>query len=119
MSKRQPSATQSLMRIALAIDITVVFFGALVVRGVSDFPDSLVWIVSGIALVYLIVTMGLLRTPVGAWLGHVFHVGLLGAFWLDIAIGLSVLVPIGFWIFAAIRGPQLDALSGEADSAST
>jgi len=47
-------------------------------------------------------------------MGHLFHVSLLAGFAIDIAVGLSVLVPIGFWLFAVIRGPQLDKLAGEA-----
>jgi len=35
-----------------------------------------------------------------------------GLFAIDVAVGLSGLVPIGFWLFAAIRGPQLDAGAG-------
>lgn len=108
MSRRESSATVSLMRIALGIDFAIVFFGVLVIRGLGVFPEPAVWIGGGLAVVALIVILGLVATPVGPWLGHVFHVALLATFAIDIAIGLSVLVPIGFWLFAVIRGPQLD-----------
>ena len=113
---RQPSsATISLMRIALGIDLAVLFFGVLTIRGLGVFPDTAVWIGGSVALVWLVVALGLIRTPVGPWLGHLFHLALLAGFVIDIAVGLSALVPIGFWLFATIRGPQLDRMAEEAD----
>lgn len=116
MSRRESSATVSLMRIALGIDFAIVFFGVLVIRGLGVFPEPVVWMVGGLVVVALVVTLGLIATPVGPWLGHVFHATLLATFAIDIAIGLSVLVPIGFWLFAVIRGPQLDQPDNPPDS---
>ena len=112
MSKPKPSATASLMRIALGIDLAIIFFGALALRGIDAFPA--VWLWSGVALtvVVVLVLIRLVAAPVAAWVGHLFHAALLGLFVVDTAVGLSVLVPIGFWLFASIRGPQLDRLSG-------
>jgi hypothetical protein len=112
VSKKQPSATASLMRIALGIDLAIIFFGALALRGIDAFPG--VWLWSGVAgtVLAVLVLIRLVDAPVAAWLGHLFHAGLLGLFFVDTAVGLSVLVPIGFWLYATIRGPQLDRLSG-------
>lgn len=112
MSKPQPSATASLMRIALGIDLAIIFFGALALRGIDAFPA--VWLWSGVAFTALVVLVlvRLVATPVAVWVGHFFHAALLGLFVVDSAVGLSVLVPIGFWLYASIRGPQLDRLSG-------
>jgi hypothetical protein len=115
VSRGASSATVSLMRIALGIDMAVVFFGLLAVRGLAVFDQWIVWTGGGIALVWLLVALGTIGTGVGKWLGHIFHLALLGAFAIDVAIGASVLVPIGFWVFAIIRGPQLDAMAAEAD----
>lgn len=115
VSRGPSGATVSLMRIALGIDIAVVFFGVLAIRGVAEFDEGLVWAGGGVALVWLIVALGTIGSAWGKWLGHIFHIALLGAFAIDVAIGLSVLVPIGFWLFALIRGPQLDALAADAD----
>ncbi len=119
MSKPSSSATLSLMRVALGIDLAVLFFGALTIRGLGTFPEASVWIGAGVALVWLVVTLGLIRTPVGPYLGHLFHAALLAGFAVDIAVGLSVLVPIGFWLFAVIRGPQLDRLADQAGDESS
>lgn len=112
MSKPQPSATASLMRIALGIDLAIIFFGALALRGIDAFPA--VWLWSGVALtvVVVLVLIRLVAAPVAVWVGHLFHAALLGLFVVDTAVGLSVLVPIGFWLYASIRGPQLDRQSG-------
>ena len=113
MARSRPSATASLMRIALGIDLAIVFFGALALRGIDAFPA--LWLWSGVALTVLL-TLVLIRTVPATWavwLGHLFHASLLGLFAVDSAAGLSALVPIGFWIYASIRGPQLDRLSGD------
>ena len=115
MARSQPSATASLMRIALGIDLAIVFFGALALRGIQAFPEPWLW--GGVAFI-VVVTLVLIRTvPAGwaVWLGHLFHVSLLSLFVVDTAVWLSVLVPIGFWIYASIRGPQLDRLSDERE----
>lgn len=109
------SATVSLMRIALGIDVAVLFFGLLAIRGLAVVDEWLVWAGGGLALVWLLAALGTLTTAVGQWLGHLFHIALLGGFAIDVAIGLSFLVPIGFWLFAMIRGPQLDALAADAE----
>ena len=112
MRRKQPSATASLMRIALGIDLAIIFFGALALRGIDAFPA--VWLWSGVvgAVLAVLVLIRLVATPVAVWFGHLFHAALLGLFLVDTAVGLSVLVPIGFWLYATIRGPQLDRLSG-------
>lgn len=109
------SATVSLMRIALGIDVAVLFFGLLAIRGLAVVDEWLVWAGGGLALVWLLAALGTLTIAVGKWLGHLFHIALLGGFAIDVAIGLSFLVPIGFWLFAMIRGPQLDALAADAE----
>ena len=114
MSEPRSSATVSLMRIALGIDLAVLFFGVLTIRGLGVIPELWVWVGGAVALVWLLLALGTIRTAIGVWMGHLFHVSLLAGFAIDIAVGLSVLVPIGFWLFAVIRGPQLDKLAGEA-----
>lgn len=112
MARDRGGATEALMRVALGIDLAIIFFGVLVVRGLGIFPDVWVWGVGGAAFVLVLGILGVISTRVGKWLGHLFHVLVLGLFAIDVAVGLSGLVPIGFWLFAAIRGPQLDAAAG-------
>jgi hypothetical protein len=56
----------------------------------------------------MIILTRLIRYRFGVWLGHAVHASLLAGFALDLTVGLSVAVPVGFWIFGAVRGAQLD-----------
>jgi hypothetical protein len=110
MAKRTPSATESLLKIALSIDIVLIFFGTLVIRGLGRFDEAVVWSVGGALFVLVIVLFGVIRYRFGQWLGHVVHAAMLAGFAIDVAVGLSVAVAVGFWTFGAIRGAQLDRL---------
>lgn len=110
MARREPTATESLMRIALGIALAIIFFGVLAVRGVSSFDDLTIWVVGAVAAGLTVIALGSIHTVFGKILGHLVNASLLGLFAIDGAIGLSALVPVGFWLFALIRGPQLDRL---------
>lgn len=110
MAKRTPTATESLLKVALGIDLVLIFFGTLVIRGLGRFDEVVVWGVGGTLLVIVIVLFGLIRFRAGQWLGHLVHAGMLAGFAIDLAVGLSVAVAVGFWLFGAIRGAQLDRL---------
>lgn len=108
MAKRQPSATESLLRIALGIDLVLIFFGTLVIRGLDRFDEVVVWSVGAGLFVTVIALFGLIRYPAGLWVGHAVHAAMLSGFAIDLAVGLSVAVPVGFWIFGVVKGRQLD-----------
>lgn len=110
MARREPTATESLMRIALGIALAIIFFGVLAVRGVSDIDEVTIWSVGAGAVVLTVGALGSIHTTFGKFLGHLVNLSLLGLFAIDGAIGLSALVPVGFWLFALIRGSQLDKL---------
>lgn len=116
MSRRKPSATEELLRIALGIGIFVVFFGTLVVRGLGRFPELAVWFGGGLTLLLLVVLVRLIRYRWGQILGHVLHLLFLGTFWIDDVVGAAMLVPIGFWVFAVWQGGRLDRSSGRGSS---
>jgi hypothetical protein len=110
MAKRTPTATESLLKVALAIDMILIFFGTLVIRGLGWFDESLVWAVGGGLFLVMIVLVRLIRYRFGQWLGHVVHAAMLSGFALDLVVGLSISVPVAFWAFGVIRGHQLDQL---------
>lgn len=110
MAKRVPTATESLLKVALGIDIVLIFFGTLVIRGLGRFDEVAVWSIGGALFVLIIVLVRLIRYRFGQWIGHVLHLGMLAGFAIDLAVGLSVAVAAGFWAFGAIRGAQLDRL---------
>lgn len=114
MAKREKTATESLLQIALGLEIIVVFFGALVINGLRLYSGPVV--LAG-ALVSFVVLILLYRTVRYRWaqiVGHVVQVVLLGSFLWDVAIGLSFAVVVAFWVFGAIRGPMLDRNKPEA-----
>lgn len=112
-NRSDKSATESLLQIALGMEMAIVFFGALALNGLGIYPG---WIVATGAVVVLVVLAALYRAvarPAGRILGHIAQALLLVAFVWDVVMGLAVLVGVGFWIFGAIRGAQLDR--GQAD----
>jgi hypothetical protein len=107
-NKRVKTATESLLQIAVGIEIAIVFFGALALNGLSLYPGWLVIAGATVAVLILLVLYRVVAYPFGRILGHVIQVLLLGAFFWDVVMGFTVLVGVGFWIFGAIRGPLLD-----------
>ncbi len=107
-ARREKSATESLLQIAVMLEIAVVFFGALALNGLKLYSPTVVWVGAGVAFLVLAAINRLLRYQWGVWLGHLVQVGLLLSFLWDVVIGLSAAVVVAFWIFGAIRGPQLD-----------
>jgi hypothetical protein len=112
--KREKSATESLLQIAIGLEIALVFFGALALNGLRLLPGWQVAVVSVIAVGVLLVLYQTVRYLWGRIMGHAAQVALLGLFLWDTVMGISALVMVAFWIFGAIRGPML-ARSGSAE----
>lgn len=108
MARREKSATESLLQIALGIEMAIVFFGGLALNGLGLYEGPVVAAGAVGALVVLVVLYRAVAYPAGRVVGHVVQLALLGSFWWDEVMGFSALVGIGFWIFGAIRGPMLD-----------
>lgn len=106
--KRAKTATESLLQVAVGIEIAIVFFGALALNGLGIYSAGVVAVGASIAVVVLVVLYRVVAYPAGRWVGHVLQVLMLWSFTWDLVIGLSALVGIGFWVFGAIRGPMLD-----------
>jgi hypothetical protein len=106
--KREKSATESLLQIAVGLEIALVFFGALALNGLRLLPGWQVGVVSVVAVLVLLVLYQVVRYPWGRIAGHGIQVALLGLFLWDTVMGISALVMVAFWIFGAIRGPMLD-----------
>ncbi len=107
-SRRDKSATESLLQIGVGLEIALVFFGALALNGLRLYPGVVVLVGSVIATAVLLVLYRVVAYPAGRIFGHVVQLALLGTFFWDVVMGFSAVVMVGFWIFGAIRGPQLD-----------
>ena len=114
MARREKSATESLLQIALGLEIIVVFFGALVLNGLRLYSGPVVFFGAVVSILILVLLYGTVRYRSGQYLGHVVQVILLGSFLWDVAIGLSFAIVVAFWIFGAIRGPMLDRQKPES-----
>jgi hypothetical protein len=104
MAKREKSATESLLHIALGLEMAVVFFGALAVNGLRLYSTPVVLggalvTVMALALLYRVV-----RYRWGQILGHGIQLILLASFVWDVAIGLSFAVVVAFWVYGAKIG---------------
>lgn len=108
MPKREKSATESLLQIAVVIELIVVFFGALAFEGLGLLPRNIAWPLAGMTILLLLLLLRVLRFKAGIYAGHLFQVFLLSSFFSDVVIGLAFGIPVAFWIFGAVRGPRLD-----------
>lgn len=108
MAKREKTATESLLQIAVGLEIVVVFFGALVLNGLRLYSGPVVLMLALGAILVLVMLYGAVRYRLGQLVGHLVQLALLASFAWDVAIGLSFSVVVGFWVFGAIRGPMLD-----------
>lgn len=106
--RRERSASESLLSIALLLEAVLVFFVVMVAFGLRVLPTGVVF-GGGAALVVLLLVAGRLAGgPVGAWIGWVLQVAL---------IALGILLPqmyfIGgifaaIWIYCFVTGRRLD-----------
>jgi hypothetical protein len=101
------------LQIAVGLEIALVFFGALALNGLRLYPGVIVLVGSLVATAVLLVLYRVIAYPAGQVFGHVVQLALLGTFFWDVVMGISAVVMVGFWIFGAIRGPQLDRLASD------
>lgn len=107
--RRERTATESLLSVALLLEAVLVFFVTMTAFGLKVLPPVPAF-VGGASLIALLLATGrLVRFPWGIWLGWVLQV---------VLIGLGILLPVmfvigagfaGIWVFCFVKGRQLDA----------
>lgn len=106
--RRERSATESLLSIALLLEAVLVFFVVMVAFGLQVLPVGLVFGGGAVLVVLLLVAGRLARGPVGVWLGWVLQVAL---------IAIGILLPLMYfigaiflaiWIYCFVTGRRLD-----------
>ncbi|WP_354567349.1 DUF4233 domain-containing protein [Glaciihabitans sp. UYNi722] len=117
--RRQRSATESLLSIALLLEAILVFFVTITVFGLKVLPAGLAFGGGAVLVVILLLDGRLVRYPFGVWLGWVLQVVL-------IAVGL--LVPLMYfvgalflaiWIYCFVTGRRLDRRNAHLRSETT
>jgi hypothetical protein len=117
--RRQRSATESLLSIALLLEAILVFFVTLVVFGLRVLPAALAFGGGGVLFVLLLLDTRLVRRPAGVWLGWLLQA---------VLIAIGVIVPLMYfvgalflaiWIFCFVTGRRLDRNTADYFSSTT
>jgi hypothetical protein len=107
--RRQRSVTESLTSIVLLLEAIVLFFVALVFFGLHTLTPAGAFGGAGLFIVVILLTIALLRYPLGMALGWLIQAAL---------IALGVLNPVmyvvgagftAFYVWCFVRGRQIDA----------
>ena len=108
-TRRQKSATESLLSIALGLEAVLVFFVVLVVFGLKLLPVGVAFGGGAVLFVLLLAASRLVRYPWGVWLGWVLQA---------VLVALGILLPLMYfigavflaiWIYCFVMGRRLDA----------
>lgn len=117
--RRQRSATESLLSIALLLEAILVFFITLVVFGLRILPAGVAFGAGGVLFVLLLLDGRMVRRPAGVWLGWVLQA---------VLIAIGVIVPLMYfigalflaiWIFCFVTGRRLDRNNADYLSSTT
>ncbi|MDO8338703.1 MAG: DUF4233 domain-containing protein [Microcella sp.] len=110
--RRARTATESLLSVVLVMEAVVVIFGALVIYGLRVVDPLAAFGGGAVLIVLLLVAVRLVRYPWGQWFGHALQLVLLATVFLEVLAGVAAAIFVGFWIWAVIKGRQLDAANG-------
>ena len=98
----------SLLSIVLLLEAVLLFFVTLVLFGLKTLPPAVAFGGGAAAVVVILITMSLMRWPVGFVLGWLIQAGLIA---LGLLNPVMYVVGAGFaaiWIWCFVRGRQID-----------
>ncbi len=107
--RRRRSTTESLLSIVLLLEAILLFFVTLVVFGLKILTPALAFGGGAAFVVVILITIALLRWPIGAAIGWVIQLALIA---LGLLTPLMYLIGAGFaafWIWCFVRARQIDA----------
>ncbi len=107
--KRERSATESLLSIALALEAIVVFFVTLTAFGLKALEPLPAFLGGAALILALVLTARLVRYPWGIGLGWLLQAVLLATGILLPVMYFVAAIFIGIWVFCFVKGNQLDA----------
>ena len=106
--RRERTATQSLLSIALGLEAVVMFFVMLTAFGLKAVSPGVAF-GGGIAfIVALVLVSGMLRHQWGVWLGWTLQAALIATGFLLPAMFFVAAIFVGIWVFCFVKGRQLD-----------
>jgi len=114
--RRERSATESLLVVTLSMEIIVVVFGMLAINGLDVLPPASVFGGGAVLLVLLIVGVRVARYRWGLWFTGVLQVLLLATGFIEVLAAVTAAIFVGFWVYAVVRGCQLDAAKRQAQA---
>ncbi len=118
--RRQRSASESLLSIALGLEAALVFFVALAVFRFDRLPPAVAFGGGAAVILILLLATRMLRYRWGVWLGWVLQLGLIATGFL---LPLMFFIGAGFaaiWTFCFVVGARLDRrTAASAESSST
>ena len=106
--RRQRSTTESLLSIVLLLEAILLFFVVLVLFGLKTVPPALAFGGGAAFVVVILLTIPLLRWPVGIAIGWVIQAALIA---LGVFNPVIYIVGAGFaafWIWCFVRARQID-----------
>lgn len=119
-TRRQRSATESLLSIVLGLEAVLMFFVALAVFRFDVLPPAAAFGGGAAVIVLLLVVGRTLRFRLGVWLGWALQLGLIA---IGFLLPLMFFIGAGFvaiWIYCFITGVRLDrrnaALAAESST---
>ena len=88
------------------------FFGTLVIFGLRVVDPVLAFGGGAALILLLVIAARVVRWRWGQWLGHALQLVLLATVVLEVLAGVAAAIFVGFWIWAFVKGRQLDRANG-------
>jgi hypothetical protein len=117
--RRVRSLRETLGSIVLGFEVLVVFLGALVLFGLNSLPAAVALGGGAVLILLMIIAIGLLRSPVGVWLGWAIQLIVVAAGFLVPAFFIVGAIFTAMWAYCMIMGARLDRNNQAARAAET
>ena len=111
--RRERTATESLLSVALLLEAVLVFFVTMTAFGLKALPPVPAFVGGAVLIALLIVTGRLVRFEWGVWLGWVLQAAMIAT---GALLPLMYFIGAGFlgvWIYCFVMGRRLDKHKAE------
>jgi len=112
--RRERTATESLLVVTLTMELLVVVFGMLAINGLGVLSPAAVFGGGGVLVLLLIIGVRVARYRWGVWYTGALQILLLATGFIEVLAAVTAAIFVGFWIYAVVRGGQLEAAKRSA-----